>query len=134
MLEGVVRTVEPAAFLKVSALGVEEKRVNVIADFRGEIENRQALGDGYRIEARIVIDEATDVITVPEGALFRHEREWHVFRIRDGLAELQPVVVGKSNGITSEITDGLPPSDLIILHPTDKITNGTRVNPTLVDN
>lgn len=69
--------VEPAAFLEVSALGVEEKRVNIIADFRSPFEDRQALGDGFRIEARIVVTTADNVVKVPAGVLFRHARAWH---------------------------------------------------------
>ncbi len=78
-LLGRVRMVEPAAFLKISALGVEEQRVNVIADFVDPPENRATLGDAYRIEARIVISEADNVLKVSAGALFRHGEEWAVF-------------------------------------------------------
>lgn len=126
-LEAVVRTVEPAAFLKVSALGVEEKRVNIIADFRGKLEDRRELGDGYRIEARIVIETAADVAKVPAGALFRHSRAWHAYRIVDGRAQLQRVTVGKTNGLESEITEGLSPGDVVVLHPTDNVKNGVRL-------
>jgi HlyD family secretion protein len=128
-LEGVVRTVEPAAFLKVSALGVEEKRVNIIAEFRGALEDRQALGDGFRIEARIVVATADNIVKVPAGAVFRHARSWHTYRIVDGKAQLQPVTVGKSNGLETEITEGLSPGDVVVLHPTDRVTNGASVSP-----
>lgn len=130
-LEGLVRTVEPAAFLKVSALGVEEKRVNIIADFREPFEHRQALGDGYRIEARIVIATADNVVKVPTGALFRHARSWHAFRIVNGRALLQRVTVGRTNGLDTEVTQGLSSGDTVVLHPTDKVTAGVRLTISL---
>ena len=126
-LEGIVRMVEPAAFLKISALGVEEKRVNIIADFREPFEDRQTLGDGYRIEARIVVDTAEEVVKVPAGALFRHNGAWHVYKVETGRAALQHVDVGKSNGEETEIRKGLTPSDVVILHPTDKVAHGVRI-------
>ena len=99
--------VEPAAFLKISALGVEEQRVNVIADFTSPLEQRRTLGDGYRIEARIEVDQVTDVVKVPAGALFRVNDGWHVFLIVRGRAKLQPVEVGMSSGVETEIRQGV---------------------------
>ena len=127
-LKGIVRRIEPFAFLKVSALGVEEKRVNVIADFEDAWEVRQGLGDGFRIEARIVIHE-TDVnsLRVASGALFRHEDRWHVYRIRHGKVELVQVDVGASNGLEAEICSGLDESDVVVLYPTQQIRAGVRV-------
>lgn len=126
-LEGTVRLVEPSAFLKISALGVEEQRVNVIADFSSPFEQRKTLGDGYRIEARIVVDKAQDVIKVPAGTLFREGSLWHVFRVVDGRAKLVPVKIGMSNGLETEIKSGVAEGDLLILYPTDKIEDGTPV-------
>ncbi len=126
-LNGVVRIVEPAAFLKVSALGVEEKRVNVIADFTDPFESRDTLGDGFRIEARIVVDQAADVVKVPAGVLFRDADQWQVFRVIGSRAQQQAVTVGKSNGLDAEITAGLAVGDKLILHPTDKIKDGVAV-------
>jgi HlyD family secretion protein len=128
-LEGTVRLVEPSAFLKISALGVEEQRVNVIADFTSPFEQRQTLGDGYRIEARIVVDQATDVIKVPAGTLFPERGAWHVFRVAEGRAVLQQVEPGKSNGLETEILSDLDDGAVLILHPTDKIEDGARVQP-----
>jgi len=127
-LEGVVRLVEPSAFLKISALGVEEQRVNVIADFSSPFEQRKTLGDGYRIETRIIVDEARDVIKAPSGTLFREGNLWHVFRVVDGRAKLQPVEIGMGNGLETEITSGVEEGDTLILYPTDKIKDGTPVN------
>ncbi|QDT41653.1 Macrolide export protein MacA [Gimesia alba] len=126
-LEATVRLVEPSAFLKVSALGVEEQRVNIIADFSSPFEKRKTLGDGYRIEARIVVSEAMDVVKVPSGTLFREGRGWHVFLVEEGYAKLQPVEIGMSNGLETEITQGVTAGDLLILHPTDEIEDGTPV-------
>lgn len=126
-LHGVVRLVEPSAFLKVSALGVEEQRVNVIADFTEPLQHRKTLGDGYRIEARIVISERTDVVLVPAGALFREGGEWYVFAVIDGRAERRKVRIGQSDGTQTEILDGVAAGDRLILHPTDKINDGIRV-------
>ena len=131
-LPGRVRLVEPGAFLKISALGVEEQRVNVIIDFDfpSEAERMKGLallGDAYRVVARIVIWEGKDVVKVPAGALFRHEGEWAVFRVQDGVAKLQPVRVGHGNGLETEIISGLEPGAGVILHPNDQIRDGVQV-------
>jgi HlyD family secretion protein len=128
LLSGRVRLVEPSAFLKVSALGVEEQRVNVIADFADPLEKRKTLGDAYRIEARIVVWEAADVTKVPAGALFRGPSSgWAVFAVRGGRARLTPVDVGRSNGVEAEIRSGLEPGDRVILHPSDRVKDGGQV-------
>jgi HlyD family secretion protein len=127
-LAGRVRHVEPAGFLKVSALGVEEQRVNVIADFTDPLEKRKALGDAYRIEARIVVWEAVDAVKVPAGALFRDPSgQWAVYALRDGRATLTSVNVGRSNGLEAEVLDGLAPGDQVVLHPSDRVTPGVRI-------
>ncbi len=124
-LKGIVRLIEPSAFLKVSALGVEEKRVNVIVDFEDSWEVRQGLGDGFRVEARIVIHEtAADSLKVAAGSLFRHQGKWHVFRLRDRWAELVPVEVGVSNGLETEIRGGLNEGDCVVLYPTEQVRAG----------
>jgi HlyD family secretion protein len=126
-LEGTVRLVEPSAFLKISALGVEEQRVNVIADFTSPFEQRMTLGDEYRIEARIVVDTGSDVVKVPRGVLLREGDRWNVFRVTGGRAALQAVETGKTDGLQAEIVSGVSAGDVLILHPTDKIQEGTRV-------
>ncbi len=127
MLEGDVRIIEPAAFMKVSALGVEEQRVNVIASFTSPLENRETLGDAYRIEARIVIKELDDALKVATGALFREGQNWFVFRVVEGRADLQQVQIGESNGLETEIVSGLSSNDVVVLHPTDKVQQHVRV-------
>ncbi|MCA9168938.1 MAG: HlyD family efflux transporter periplasmic adaptor subunit [Planctomycetales bacterium] len=128
LLEGVVRVVEPSAFLKISALGVEEKRVNIIADFVDPWSSRQMLGDGFRIDARIVVaSTADDSLLVPAGTLFREQDTWHVYRVTDGVAASSPAEIGETNGLQTEIRSGLNIGDVLILHPTNKVRNGASV-------
>jgi HlyD family secretion protein len=126
-LRGWVRRVEPYGFTKVSALGIEEQRVNVIVDFESPPEDRRSLGHGYRVEARIVLWEGRDVLTVPLGALFRDGEHWAVFVAVDGLAEKRHVSLGRRNTRAAEVTDGLRPGDRPILHPSERIAPGTPV-------
>ena len=127
-LEGTVRLVEPSAFLKISALGVEEKRVNVIIDFDTPWENRKSLGDGFRVEARIVVDRSSDKsLVVPSGALFRDGDAWVLYRARDGLVQRCKVEVGLSNARQAEILSGIDEGDSIVLYPSEKVRDGVRV-------
>lgn len=127
-LRGVVRIVEPSAFLKVSALGVEEKRVNIIADFTDPWTCRKSLGDGFRIEARIVIATTPeDSLKVPAGTLFREGDSWHVYRVVNGVAELCGVELGETNGLETEIKSGLTEDEFVVLHPTNSVQAGVRV-------
>jgi HlyD family secretion protein len=128
-LLGQVRLVEPSGFMKRSALGVEEQRVNVIIDFVDPPEKRGRLGDAYRVEARIVIWSADKVLKVPSGCLFRRGDDWAVFTIESSLAQLRRVAVGRSNALETEITSGLEEGAVVILHPGDKIQPGSRVVP-----
>jgi HlyD family secretion protein len=128
-LEARVRLVEPSGFTKISALGVEEQRVNVIADFVGPPQSRIALGDAYRVEARIVIWESPDVLKVPAGCLFRHGGRWAVYLVEGTIAKLRSVETGKNNGLEAEILSGLKAGDRVLLHPSDKIANGTHIAP-----
>ncbi len=127
ILEARVRMVEPSAFTKVSALGIEEQRVNVIADFVDPPEKRSTLGDGYRIEARLVVWESDDVLLVPAGALFREAGEWSVFALRNGKAELAQVKLGHRNDLHAEILGGLNAGDTVVVYPSDKVADGMRV-------
>lgn len=122
-----VRLVEPAGFTKVSALGVEEQRVIVLATFVDPYEKRSRLGDAFRVEARIVIWEADDVLKVPAGALFREGDGWAVFRAVSGRAVLTAVRIGQSNGLEAEVLGGLQAGDDVVLHPTDRIKDRTRI-------
>lgn len=122
-----VRLVEPAGFTKISALGVEEQRVNVILDLDDPADRRRTLGDAFRVEARIVIWEQDDVLQVPTGALFRQRDQWAAFVRRDGQAELRIVTIGHRNSLAAEILDGLAEGEQVILHPSDKIADGTSI-------
>jgi HlyD family secretion protein len=128
-LQGRVRVREPAAFTKVSALGVEEQRVNIIIDLIDPPEKRPTLGDGYRVEARIVVWERPDVLKVPAGALFRRGDGWAVFREERGRAAPRPVTIGRSNGLEAEVREGLAENDRVILHPSDRVVAGVAVAP-----
>ncbi len=126
-LPATVRLVEPAGFLKVSALGVEEQRVNVILDLADPPEKRRELGDAFRVEARIVIWEQADVLQVPTGALFRRGDQWAVFAVRGERAELCPLEIGRRNSLAAQVLTGLREGDEVILHPSDKVRPGVLV-------
>lgn len=126
-LSATVRLVEPSGFTKISALGVEEQRVNVILDFDDPPEARTSLGDSFRVEAHIVIWEGAHVLKIPNSALFRHEGKWAVFRVNDSRAHLQPVEVGRQNSLESEILSGLNEGDRIVMHPSDQVADGVEV-------
>lgn len=126
-LQGIVRTIEPRGFTKISALGVEEQRVKVIIDFTGPNESWRKLGDGYRVEARIVVTQTEQVLTVPSSALFTDRGKRAVFVVRDGEAALQHVVIGANNGLDAQIVEGLDNSARVIIHPSDEITDGVAV-------
>ena len=127
MLAGRVRRVEPYGFTKVSALGIEEQRVNVIIDFTDPAENWARLGHGYRVEARIVLWQGEDVLKVPQVALFRQDGQWSVYVKEDGRARLRAVTLGQSNGFEAEIADGLGAGEAIVLHPSDRIAPDIRI-------
>lgn len=127
-LRGRVRVVEPSGFTKVSSLGVEEQRVNVIIDFVDPPVARADLGDGYRIEARIIVWQRDDAVRVPTSALFRRGEQWAVFRIdAGGRVAVTEVTIGQNNGVTAEVIAGLEPGDRVIVHPGDKVTDGAAV-------
>jgi HlyD family secretion protein len=126
VLEGVVQRVEPRAFTRVSALGVEEQRVPVIATIQVSAE-AGGLGSGYRVLARFVIWEAEDVLQVPTGALFRMDGGWAVFVIEGGRAVRRAVAVGRQTGLSAQVMDGLVAGDVVIVHPASELGDGTRV-------
>jgi HlyD family secretion protein len=127
-----VRLVEPSAFTKISALGVEEQRVYVIADFTDPLERRATLGDSFRVEARIVTWEGEGVVHAPAGALFQRGSAWRAFVLENGRAQLRDVKVGRTNGLETEVLDGLRENDRVVVYPGDKVTTGTRIQPIIV--
>jgi HlyD family secretion protein len=130
-LEGRVRRIEPHAFTKISALGVEEQRVRVISDFTSPPEKWERLGDGYRIEATFVLWEGDGVLVAPASALFRYDGGWAVFLIEQGVARRRQVQVGRRNGLEAEIVAGLKEGDRVITHPDSSIQDGTLVEVAL---
>ncbi len=126
-LQATVRLIEPSGFTKISALGVEEQRVNVILDLDDAPQDRTSLGDNFRVEAHIVVWEEPTVLKISNSALFRHEGEWSVFRLNDDHARLQPIELGHQNSLESEVVSGLEEADRIVLHPSDQVTDGVEV-------
>lgn len=122
-----VRRIEPSGFTKVSALGIEEQRVRAVIDFSGEASSWRRLGDGYRVQARIVVYSQPEALRVPLGALFRSGGSWAVFRVIDGRAVLTPVEIGQRNGDNAELRVGLAEGERIILHPSDRVIDGVSV-------
>lgn len=128
-LHGRVRLVEPSGFTKISALGVEEQRVNAIIDFADPPESRPNIGDGYRVEVRIVVASRQNVLKVPTSSLFRHEGEWAVYVVENDRAARRRVAIGERNGLEAEVTDGLAGGERIIVFPSDAVADGVKVTP-----
>lgn len=127
-LRGTVRHVEPSGFTDISALGVEEQRVNVIIDFDEPAEAFARLGDRFRVQARIVVWQEDDVLQIPTGALFRRDDRWMVYRIINGRAEPQQVSVGRQTALRAQVLARLEEGDEVILYPAQRIEPGTRVS------
>ncbi len=126
-LHGHVRVVEPSAFTKLSALGVEEQRVNVIVDLDDDRELWSSLGDGYRVEARISVWEEEEVLKVPASAVFRSEEAWATFAVEDDEAVLRSVQIGESNGLETQVLSGLEEGDQVVAYPSDSVRDGVSV-------
>jgi HlyD family secretion protein len=123
---GRVSGIEPAAFTRVSALGVEEQRVNVVGEL---LEPCPLLGDRYRVEARVTVWSAGDVLKVPVGALFRDGGRWSVFVARDGRVRRRAVSIGPRNDAEAVVQEGLEEGESVVLHPSDRVRDGVRVRP-----
>ncbi|MEQ8964426.1 MAG: HlyD family efflux transporter periplasmic adaptor subunit [Azospirillaceae bacterium] len=127
-LEGRVRRVEPFGFTKVSALGIEEQRVNVVIDLAdGPDATPAGLGHGFRVTVRIRTDHLPDALVVPQGALFRHEGDWAVFVVADGRAERRAVTLGPANQEAAAVAEGLAEGERVVLYPGERVGEGTRV-------
>ena len=131
-LQGIVRRIEPFGFTKISALGIEEQRVNVIIDITDPLEKWQRLGHGYQVDARVVIWESNSVQKVPLTALFRQGDAWAVFVEQQGRAKLLHVEIGQRNGLEAEIIKGLSDDSQIILHPSNQVVDGVRIRSRLL--
>jgi len=128
-LTGRVRRIEPFGFTKVSALGIEEQRVNVIVDLTSPKEQWRRLGHGYRVELRIVLWSGDDVLRLPLTALFRNGEDWAVFVERNGRAMLTRVEIGRRNGLEAQVIGGLSAGDRVVTAPGNRVTDGTRIVP-----
>jgi HlyD family secretion protein len=126
-LRGVIRRVEPAGFTKVSALGVEEQRVNVIGDL---VEPAGGLGDAYRVEVRVVLWRGANVVTVPASAIYRSAGGWETFVVESGRARRRVVTIGHRGAFDVEVVSGLAPGEVVIRQPSDRISDGVRVRST----
>ncbi|MAG98527.1 MAG: HlyD family efflux transporter periplasmic adaptor subunit [Alphaproteobacteria bacterium] len=126
-LAGTVRRIEPYGFTKISALGIEEQRVNAIIDFAEPREKWRSLGHGYRVEVRIVVWQGENVLKLPLSALFRDGEDWAVFALVGGKARLRRLAIGRSNASEAQLRDGLAEGDRVVLHPSDRIVEGVEL-------
>lgn len=126
-LNAQVRLVEPSAFTKISALGVEEQRVFVVVDLTDPLAARPTLGDNFRVEAKIETWSGRGILKVPAGALFQRGANWQTFVVEGKSAKLQPVTIGRGNGLETEIVAGLGEGRRIIVYPGDQITDGASI-------
>lgn len=126
-VQGRVRRVESSAFTRLSALGVEEQRVNVLIDLTSPQKEWAALGDGYRVEAHIVVWEGAQIVQVPASTVFRHGDGWALFRLDGGVARITPVTLGQRTMRDVQIEGGLTGGETIIVHPSDKVSDGVKV-------
>ena len=124
-----VRQVEPAAFTKVSALGIEEQRVNVILDFAEPLERIQTIGDGFRVNAKIVTFSSADAVKVPVAALFRSGTQWAVFVAADNRARQQLVNLSRRNATEAMVADGLSPGEQVVIYPSPALHDRARIEP-----
>jgi HlyD family secretion protein len=108
---------------------VEEQRVNVIADLLTPPDQRRTVGDGFRVEARIIVWESPDTLKVPAGALFRQGEQWSAFVVTDGRARLRLLKAGRSSGTETQVLEGLKQGEAVILYPGSRVQDGQRVNP-----
>jgi len=119
--------VEPFGFTKVSALGIEEQRVNVVIDFVGDAMKRARLGHGYQVETRVVLWQRDETLTVPLTSLFRDGEAWAVFVDDDGRARKTEIELGRRNGLEAEILGGLEGGERVVMHPSDRVVDGVRI-------
>ena len=126
-LKGRVRRIEPAAFTKISALGVEEQRVVVLTDLLELPAAAKSLGDRYRVEVRVAVWHTDEALIVPAGALFREGNIWKTYVFREGTARLTAIGAGHSDGRFTEVLSGLTAGDEVLLHPPDTVKDGISV-------
>ncbi|WP_071675604.1 efflux RND transporter periplasmic adaptor subunit [Nioella nitratireducens] len=132
-LHGSVTRIDPYGTTRVSALGVEEQRVNVLIDFTSPAEDRAGLGHGFRVEVRIIVWQSDDALILPSAALFRQGGDWAVFVVVDGRTALTPVEIGHNNGTEAEVLSGLEAGATVVLYPSSAITDDMAVAPRTVN-
>lgn len=120
-----VRVVEPQAFTKISALGVEEQRVNIVADF---LTKDGRFGDNFRVDVRIIVWQGENALKIPSSALFRNGEKWNVFVVESGAARKREVKIGHQNSAESEVLEGLQENETVILHPPNQLEEGASVS------
>jgi HlyD family secretion protein len=126
-IRGRVKRVDPAGFVKVSALGIEEQRVPTTIDFVDPPEVWSRLGHDFRVMVHITVWRAEDVLTVPVGALFRQGDQWAAFMVREGRAQTTPLQIDHRNNHSAEVISGASVGDQVVLHPSDRIEDGVAV-------
>jgi HlyD family secretion protein len=126
-LEGRVRLVEPYGFTKISALGIEEQRVNAVIDLVSPAESWSRLAHGYQVDLRIVLWEESDALVLPLLALFRDGDAWAVFVAVDGRAELRHVTLGRRNRLEAQVQDGVAEGERVVLHPSNRVQTDVRI-------
>ncbi|TIS55840.1 HlyD family efflux transporter periplasmic adaptor subunit [Mesorhizobium sp.] len=126
-VQGRVSRVDPAGFTKVSALGIEEQRVRTTIDFTDPPAKWSALGHDYRVIVHVTVWKADNVLTVPVGALFRQGDDWAVFSLRDGRARATIIKIGQRSNRIAEVLSGLAAGARVVLHPSDRVTDGVAV-------
>jgi HlyD family secretion protein len=131
-VRGRVKRVDPAGFMKVSALGIEEQRVRTVIDFADSPGAWSTLGHDYRVIVHVTTGRGEDVLTVPVASLFRKDEDWAVFAVRDGRARTTIVRIGQRNARMAEVQSGLSSGERVVLHPSDRIVDGTAVRERVV--
>jgi len=126
-LHGRVRLIEPATYTRISALGVEEQRVNVIIDIVEPVEARIKLGDGFALDVEVVVWQREQALVLPLSALFRDEQGWSCYVIEAGLAMPRRLEIGQRNDFEVEVLTGVAEGEEVILHPGDRVREGTMV-------
>ena len=125
---GRVNRIEPIGFMKVSALGIEEQRVNVIVDIQSDYRVWERLGHGYQVDVEIILWQGTGLLTVPVTAVFREQDKWAIFVVRDGEAQKQIIDIDHKNAFNVEVTSGLNEGDWYVSHPNDQIADNVKVS------
>lgn len=125
-LQGVVRRVEPSGFTKISALGVEEQRVWVIIDIVSPRQTWTSLGDGYRVEVKIVVDQIDKATVVPMGALFRRGDAWNVFVAEEGRVHLREIQVARLSARIAAVAEGVHPGEIVVVYPPASLAEGSK--------